>query len=147
MPRKGKENNQRYVKLDDSMTESAAWTALSDKAIWTYIELRKQFNYKNGGNSKLILSYARINWRMSRGTFSKAIQELIHSGFIRIVQKGGLMKRSNIFALSDRWKEVSKQIVNEKGREAIRAGLAKKPSHRDNLKNLQKPNPRKKDGR
>jgi len=136
MARKGKESNIRYVKLDDDMTESAAWTALSDKAIWCYIELRKQFNFKNGGNNHLILPYSKVNWRMSKGTYSKVIRELIHYGFIKVIEKGGLMKKMNIFALGNEWKRISREIVDKKGREAIRSGLSKKPSSKNNIKNL-----------
>jgi len=136
MVRKGKESNIRYVKLDDDMTESAAWTALSDKAIWCYIELRKRYNYKRGGNNFLVLPYSKVSWRMNKATYRKKLKELLSFGFIKVVEKGGLMRRTNIFALSDEWKRISREIVDKKGREAIRSGLSKKPSSKNNIKNL-----------
>jgi len=130
------ENDVPYVMLPNSMTDSAAWTALSDKAIWVYIELRKSFDTRKGGNNHLILSYSNASWRMNFHTFSKKIEELIHYGFIDIKERGGLYRRPNVYALSERWKTRSIEIVDKEGREAIKLGFAKKPSFKNNIKNL-----------
>lgn len=134
--RKDKENIEPYVKLDNSMTNAAAWTSLSDKAIWVYIELRKQFKSKEGGNSHLVLPYSKVAWRMNKRTFIAKIQELIDYGFIKLVKKGGLMKNPNVYATSERWKAKSMEIVDKEGKEAIKQGLVKKPSFKNNLRNL-----------
>ncbi len=136
MPKKGSQAPERYVKLDDNMTNSAAWTALSDKAVWLYIELCKQFDYKQGGFSRLILPYSKIDWRMSRGSFSAKIRELIHYGFIWKVSQGGLLRNPNVYAITNAWEKKSREIVDKEGREAIRLGLAQKPSSKNNLTNL-----------
>ena len=112
------ENNEPYVKLENSMTESAAWTSLPFKAVWVYIELKKRFSYEYRF-SRLVLPYSAVKWKMSPGTFSKAIQELVHYGFIRYVEHGGLYRRPNVFALSETWKTKSIDIVDKEGREAI----------------------------
>jgi len=112
------ENNEPYVKLENSMTESAAWTSLSFKAVWVYIELKKRFTYEHGF-SRLVLTYSAVKWKMAPNTFSKAIQELVHYGFIRYVEHGGLYRRPNVFALSETWKTKSREIVDKEGREAI----------------------------
>jgi DNA-binding PadR family transcriptional regulator len=125
-----------WVKLDNDMLNSAAWTALPDKAVWVYIWLRKQWDFKKGGNDHLELPYSEVSWRMSRGAFFKAIQTLVEYGFIKYKQKGGLFKRPNVYALSDAWKDKSRKIVCTEGKEAIRLGYAKKPTHRDNTENL-----------
>lgn len=136
MAKKGKEHIDNYVLLYHEMLNSSAWTAISEGAIWLYIELKKQFNYKKGGNNYLILPYSKVAWRMSRGTYCQKIQELIRYGFIRIVEPGGLPKRPTIFATSEGWKKKSIEIVDKEGREAIRSGLSKKPSSRNNIRNL-----------
>ena len=112
------ENIEHYVKLDNSMTESAAWTSLSSVAVWVYIELRKRFTYEHEF-SRLVLPYSTVNWKMSPHTYSKAIKELVKYGFIRYVEHGGLPRRPNVFALSDSWKKKSTEIVDIEGREAI----------------------------
>lgn len=137
MPRKGKESFERYVKLDEEMTETAAWTALSDGAIWNYIELRKSFNSKKGGNERLVLPYSKVAWRMSKGTYTKRMRELVEHGFVDVVDPGGLPRRPTVYRLSEKWKEFSRKIVDKKGREAIKLGLSRKPSSRDNIKNLE----------
>ena len=50
-----------------------AFAALKIKrgAKWVYIELRKQFDYRKGGDNHLILPYSKVTWRMNRSTFSK----------------------------------------------------------------------------
>ncbi len=125
-----------YVKLDNEMLDSAAWTALPDKAIWVYIELRKQFDYNQGGDDHLVLPYSEVAWRMSKRRFFEATQILVDYGFIRYKQKGGLFKRPNVYALSNTWKNKSREIVCTEGKEAIKLGYAKKPTHRDNTENL-----------
>ena len=134
--RKGKEDIERYVKLDDSMTNSAAWTALSVLAIWAYIELRKSFNSEKGGNDRLVLPYSEVNWRMSRGTHVSKMKELVNFGFIDLVEHGGLFRRPSVYRLSMKWKRISREIVDTAGKEAIKSGLSKKPSSKNNLRNL-----------
>lgn len=125
-----------YVQLDYELLNSATWTALSDKAQLLYIELKKQFQYNNGGYDYLILPPSKVEWRMSPHTYWKKIKELIKYGFIKYVQHGGLMKQPSIFALSESWKQKSIEIVDTEGREAIRLGLAKKRTHRDVASNF-----------
>jgi hypothetical protein len=127
----------RYVKLDNRMTESAAWTSLSDGATWLYIELMKTFDFKNGGFERMTLPFRRVSWRMSCHSFKKRIQELIHYGFIDLIEKGGLYKQPNIYKRSNRWEHVSKEIVDKEGREAIRLGMAQKRRKANNPHRLQ----------
>ena len=116
--RKGKETCEPYVKLDYSMMESAAWTSLTFGAVWVYIELRKSFNYKKGGNNHLVLPYSRVIWKMNARTFKSKKQELIDKGFIRVVKHGGLMNNPSVYALSNAWERISIEIVDEQGKEA-----------------------------
>jgi hypothetical protein len=126
-----------YVKLEHYQMDSAAWTALSDRAVWLYLELRKQFDKAKGGDSHLMLPYSEVRWRMSRGSYCKGMAELCDYGFIKIVEPGGLLRKPSIYAISQGWLDVSRRIVGQEGKAAIRLGLAKKPSSRNNLKNLE----------
>ena len=112
-------SNEPYVMLDNYMTDCAAWTALSFTAVWVYIELRKRFSYKHEF-SRLIMPYSEVSWKMASYTYSKAIKELVHYGFIRYVEHGGFPNRPNVFALSEAWRTISRDIVDKEGREAIR---------------------------
>lgn len=134
--RKGKEPLEPFVKLDNLMTETAAWTSLSLAAVWVYIELRKTFSSMNGGNEHLVLPYAKITWKLSRQTIAKAFRELVELGFIRKVSCGGPQKNPNVFALSERWREKSREIVCQRGREAVRQRLVPKGTA-SRIKNLE----------
>jgi DNA-binding PadR family transcriptional regulator len=118
------------------MTESAAWTAISDRAIWLYIELKKRFEFSTG-YSRLILPYSKISWRMSRGSYFVAMRELRDFGFIKVVEQGGLYHKPSVYCLSEEWRQISVKIMDSEGREAIKRGLAKKRAHKDHLENLQ----------
>ena len=137
MKKKQNERVEPYLKLEHYMMDTAAWTSLTDRAVWLYLELRRQFNYSKGGDSHLVLPYSKISWRMSRATFCRRMRELEAKGFIRCVERNsGLFRKPSVYALSGEWKRIAVKIVDKEGREAIRLGLAKKPSSRNNLKNL-----------
>jgi len=125
-----------FVMLDNKMLDSAAWTAMSANAHDVYIELKKNFNYVQGGFNHLILTYSQISWRMSGGTYSRVLLELQKYGFIEIVSRGGLFRNPNVFKTSDKWEKISEEIFDKKGKYAIQKKLSKKPTHRDNAKNL-----------
>jgi len=136
MRKRSRDKYEPYVKLDHYMMDTASWTALSDRAVWLYIELRKQFSYVDGGDSRLKLPFSKVAWRMSRDSFAKGMAELEHYGFVRKVEHGGLFRRPNVYSLSFAWKEVSRKIGDKEGRVAIQLGMAKKRTTKDNLKNL-----------
>ncbi|MFW6131526.1 MAG: hypothetical protein ACOC5F_02900 [Candidatus Aminicenantaceae bacterium] len=102
------------------MTNSAAWTSLSVGAVWVYIELRKSFNPRRGGNSCLVLPYSEVQWKMNARTYRLKKQELIDKGFIRVVDPGGLYKRPSVYELSNEWERISLEIVDKEGKEAIK---------------------------
>ena len=103
------------------MTDSAAWTSLSFGAVWVFIELKKSFDYNKGGNSHLILPYSKVKWKMNSRTFKLKKQELIDKGFIKVVEYGGLMNNPTVYALSNDWERISREIVHTEGREARKA--------------------------
>jgi hypothetical protein len=125
-----------YVKLEHRMMDTAAWTSLSDGAVWLYIELRKQYDKKKGGDSHLELPFSKVRWRMSKGTYAKRIKELCEKGFFRQVEPGEFPHKPAAYAVCQDYIEVSKRIVKTQGREAIKLGEAKKPQSRNNLQNL-----------
>ena len=123
--------------IEHYMMDTAAWTALSERAVWLYLELRKQFRFTEGGDSHLALPYSKVKWKMSTQSYVKGMRELCDYGFIRIVEPGGLPRRPTIYAISDAWKRIGAEIVNTEGRPAIQLGLAPKRRSWNRLKNLQ----------
>lgn len=126
-PKKGQGSREPYVKLEHRMLNTAAWTSLSFGAVWVYIELRKSFDSKKGGDDHLVLTYPDVRWKMNSRTFSVKKKELVDKGFIRLVKQGGLLKNPSIYALSNDWERISREIVHTEGREAVRAMKKKYP--------------------
>lgn len=117
------------------MMDTAAWTSLSDGAVWLYLELRKQFDFQKGGDSHLELPFSKVRWRMSKGTYVERMRELREKGFIKLVERSEFPKPA-VYALCQDYIDVSRQIVKTQGREAIRLGEAKKARSRDTFQNL-----------
>jgi len=106
---KRKKNYQgHFVQLHDYMTDSKAWKALSPKAVWVYIEMKKKYRGNNENN--ISLTYKEVEYKMSAATYSKAIKELENYGFINRVRPGGLYKKCTIYGLSSRWQEKNKEL-------------------------------------
>ncbi len=131
--KKGKNDGEgiQHIRLEYELLNSAAWTALDSLAHDLYIELKKKWKYDEGGYDYLVLSPSEVSWLMSKNTYWKKIKKLIEYGLIKIVEHGGLFKNPTVYALSEKWKKKSREIVNKEGREAIKQGLAKKRTHRD----------------
>ena len=100
--RRGKGTHESFVMLDGSLLESEAWQDLPPTAMIAYIYLKKQKKNRDC-NEHIKLPYNDPDNIFSKQTFSRSIKELVHHGFIEIEQKGGLMKRPNIYRLSNNW--------------------------------------------
>ena len=87
------------------MVKSEAWKRLSCYAESCYCAIRKKFNGKNWNN--LSLTYAEMSHKMSSATFSKAMLELVAYGFLRIIRWGRLYGKCSIYALYDKWNDIS----------------------------------------
>lgn len=92
----------KFVRLGNGMLTSEAWRSLSGSAIKYYIELRRQFNGTNNGHLFLSLDDANRRLGMGKSTTTRAQQELVTKGFIRMTQRGGFHQRmATTWALTD----------------------------------------------
>jgi len=87
--------------------ESLAWEMLSPHAVWVLMEFYKKFDGFN--RNCLKLSYSEVNYKISNGTFSKSIWELKSFGFIDVIRSGRLERNNTLYALTNRWKGLSKK--------------------------------------
>lgn len=89
------------------MMESEAYKAISCRATWLYLEIRKE--WRGGDKNNIRLPYLKIKQRkhLHNTQISKAFIELEEYGFIDVRKRGGLFKNSSIYALSDKWIEFS----------------------------------------
>ena len=89
------------------MMESKAYKALGCVACWLYAELKYEWRGKKANEIKLPYSDIKERKKIHPRAIAKAFLELEVFGFIDVVQRGGLFKGASIYALSERWKEIS----------------------------------------
>ena len=92
----------KFVRLGNGMLTSEAWRSLSGSAIKYYVELRREFNGFNNGSIHLSLEEAKKRLSMGKSTTTRAQQELVNKGFIRMTKRGGFHQRmATTWALTD----------------------------------------------
>ena len=72
------------------------------------IKIGKRQEWQITNNGKIVFTYreAEQKYEISRGAFSRAINELVKFGFIEITRPGiGYAKIETHYAISDRWKK------------------------------------------
>ncbi|MBD3155142.1 MAG: hypothetical protein GF368_00620 [Candidatus Aenigmarchaeota archaeon] len=87
--------------------DSQAWEMLSHYAVWVLMEFYKKFDGYN--RNCLKLSYSEVSNKISNNTFNKAVWQLKGFGFIDIVKSGRLERNNTLYALTNRWKGLSKK--------------------------------------
>lgn len=103
--------NHKYTKICDDMMDSKAWEDLPMRARGLYLELKKKFVSKNGGentnqNDISITFDDRFKKAYgSKNTLFKDVDELIENGFIKVIQHGKYARVCNIYGFSDDWKQ------------------------------------------
>lgn len=104
------ENTPRWARLLHDEMDSMAFKTLNPAAVWLLMQLRRAWTYK-GRDQKIELPFARVSWKLTFPVFDKARRELIEAGFIRIVDPGGLLRRPTVYAMSEGWREISKDLA------------------------------------
>lgn len=99
-----------HVRLYFYMLESKAWNSLSPSSHDLYIKIRKE--HKGRSENRLKLPYSQSG--QSPATTARCLKELEKSGFIDVIQHGGLFHKCNVYALSERWKETQEKDPGEK---------------------------------
>lgn len=87
--------------------ESEAYKALSCVACWLYAELKYEWRGKKVNEIKLPYSDIKERKKIHPRAISRAFLELEVFGFIDVIQRGGLFKGASVYALSERWNEIS----------------------------------------
>lgn len=91
---------KKYLRLTDNMMKSKAWEALTCHAIVVYINIKLKYNFTNENN--LSFTYSEGKKLMDKTTFTKALDNLIENGFIKIVRQG-VLKECSIYGLCEQW--------------------------------------------
>lgn len=74
------------------------WRKLSHSSQLIYIYLK--LGYTGANNGQITMPYSTIEDMFSSSTISKALQELVSSGWIEKTDPGGLFRRSTRFRLT-----------------------------------------------
>lgn len=94
-------NPSHYARITDNMVKSPAWKALSGQSVNVYLLLKMKFT---GGNEQDIsLTYKEAHEYMNQRTFTRAIDDLIEHGFVKIVRQAWTSRECNIYGFSDAW--------------------------------------------
>lgn len=101
---------RKFTKICDDMMDSEAWKDLSMRARGLYLELKRRFVSKNGGektNQYELYIYHKDFAREygSKNTLFDDVDELIENGFIKVVANGKTARLPNIYGFSDKWKK------------------------------------------
>ncbi len=101
--RKGRNDDEQYVKLSYRMLHSDAWRSLSGPAVKVYFELRSRFNGTNNGQLTLSLDEAVRLLKIGKTTAMRALSELEVKGFIVMTKRGKWYGRlASEYAVTDK---------------------------------------------
>lgn len=94
-----------FTAVPNKLMNNEVWKKLSPYAETCYWAIKKKYNGKNWNN--LSLTYKEMKHKMSNATFSKAMLELVAYGFLKVVRWGHLYGKCSIYALYNKWNDIS----------------------------------------
>jgi hypothetical protein len=85
---KGRDRQERYVRLRHWLLNSQAWNSLSGNARALYVELAQRYNGSNNGRTPYSVREAVLALHVSKATVSRLFRELEDHGFIICTKRG-----------------------------------------------------------
>jgi len=106
--RKSRPKDSPHVRLYFTEMESEAFKTMSLEGIYIFLEMKRE--HRGRPDNRFSLPYSEIQKRrpMHRAKISQGLFEVEAFGFIDCPVKGGLHRQANIYSLSERWKDMSK---------------------------------------
>jgi len=92
---------KRYDRLGATQMASEAMRSLSGNAFKIYWYMRLE----SAGKKEFTFSHVKYRSYLSKPTFFKAIKELEDKGLIDVVQHNKNLRKANVYAFSERWKQ------------------------------------------
>ena len=99
---KGRREHGRFHMLPHACLIHENFIRLSPKAVKLLIDLCVQYNGRNNGDLCAAFTMMKKRGWRSKETLNKAINELVHYGWIMVTRRGGLNKTPNLFAVTFR---------------------------------------------
>lgn len=92
-----------FTQIEHRLVNSEAFKGLKAHTKWLYVEFRLRYH----GNNPRDINLTEIEAKgiMNLKTFRADYRKLIERGFIDLVERGGLPRRSHVFGLSKRWEK------------------------------------------
>jgi len=93
-----------FIRLEHRLFDSLAFADLRPSSAEVYLSILRRHNGINGDKSDpIICPYRAMKGSSSPATIKKALDELEAHGFIAVVQRGGMYKQPNSYALLKDW--------------------------------------------
>jgi hypothetical protein len=93
--------DNRHLRITMSMMESQAWKQLSVHAMVLYLHIKAKYTGHNMDD--ISFTYAEGEELMNKLTFTKALDQLIDYGFIRVIRQSWTSREPNIYGLHSMW--------------------------------------------
>ena len=121
-------NNEhgRFAKITIDMMNSPAWRALSVYEVALYLAIKSKYkgvNKSGQDNSQdLSFTYKEGLQLMSKDRFIIAIDRLLETGFIDLIEHLPQARRPTIYGLSARWREYGTPEFKKQARGKLKRG-------------------------
>jgi len=100
----------KFAKICLSMLNSPAWASLEPSAMGLYLLFKARFYKTKAGDSNCcnitfpFSEYSKIRTYSNQRTFWRDLDQLIESGFIRVVSSGAIHRLPTIYGFSSKWR-------------------------------------------
>ncbi|WP_285824054.1 hypothetical protein [Schaedlerella arabinosiphila] len=91
---------KRYIRMGVTQLSAEVMRKLSPAAFKIYVYMK----IESSGCKQFTFPHSKYCSFMSKPTFFKVVTELENQGFIDVIQRNRNLRRSNIYAFSERWK-------------------------------------------
>jgi hypothetical protein len=109
--RKGPQKGRHFTIIYDDLLKSQAFKNLNNSSRVSLLLIKSQVVRE--GQTEVKLPYSDIEGYMDRNTFSNSTLQLKEFGFIDISSEGGLYRKTNVYKLSDRWREIKEPRITK----------------------------------
>jgi len=106
--------DNHHIRITRDMMSSKAWKSLSVHSRVLYMEMKCKYTGNN--QNDISFTYKEAAEIMNDRTFTKSIDQLIETGFIKLIEQNWTTRRPNIYGFSDQWKLYGTKDFNVKPR-------------------------------
>lgn len=124
----GRNENSKYVAIQESMMRTAAFKSLTAVEQAAYVQVKRRFNGMNNGRLGVSARILAGNLNTSKDTAMRALRRLVEVGFLEVVTPSGFC-RKNRLATEYRLTEADCGVTNRLATHAYRDWRPPEPSN------------------